>query len=78
MKGQMIKWNLRLEDLRNFRKCFVSYIIIFLVNSREKILGIRKIDARASLHLSTRQLIRMIGAHSRNGEVPPSHYAFEI
>jgi hypothetical protein len=48
------------------------------MNSREKILGVRNIDPGASLHLSTHQMINTIGAHSRKGEAPPSHYAFEI
>jgi hypothetical protein len=78
MKGPMIKGNLRLEALHNFRKLFVSDIILCLMNSRAKILGVRKNDAGASLHLSTHQLISTIGVHSRKGEAPPSHYAFEI
>jgi hypothetical protein len=46
MKGPMIKGNFRLEDLRNFRKYFVSYMIIFLMNSRENTMGVRKIGNR--------------------------------
>jgi hypothetical protein len=78
MKGPMIKGNLRLEALHNFRKLSVSAIILCLMNSRENILGVRNIDPGASLHLSTHQMINTIGAHSRKGEAPPSHYAFEI
>jgi hypothetical protein len=46
MKGPMIKGNLRLEALHNFRKLSVSDIILCLMNSREKILGVRKIGNR--------------------------------
>jgi DNA-binding Xre family transcriptional regulator len=46
MKGPMIKWNLRLEALCNFGKCFVSDIILYLMNSREKTLGVKKIGNR--------------------------------
>jgi DNA-binding Xre family transcriptional regulator len=46
MKGAMIKGNLRLEALCNFRKCSVSDIIFFIMNSKAKILGVRKIGNR--------------------------------
>jgi hypothetical protein len=78
MKGPMIKGSLRLEALHKFRKLFVSDIILFLMNSRAKILGVKKNDAGASLHLNTHQLISMIRVHSRKGEAPPSHYSLEI
>jgi hypothetical protein len=42
----MMKGNLRLEALCNFRKCYVSDMILCLMNSREKNLGVRKIGRR--------------------------------
>jgi hypothetical protein len=46
MNVPMIKWNLRLEALCNFRKLFVSDIILYLMNLREKIIGVRKIGTK--------------------------------
>jgi hypothetical protein len=46
MKGPMIKGNLKLEALCNFRKFSVSDIILSLMNSRENIPRVRKIGNR--------------------------------